>query len=136
MLAEALRLVGERQIQSPEFDAKLTELVRLAGNMDGGEQIKQIVKDLRDFVLSLPKLSPEVRLLLQDVNLNSGVVPLPIPPQVQAQQVTTHGVPGVLMVDSSMSLGAVIWQTRGIIYVVAGATSSSTQLLDSANSLH
>ncbi len=97
---------------------------------------KASLKDLRDFVLSLPKLSPEVRLLLQDVNLNSGVVPLPIPPQIRAQQVRTHGAPGVLMVDSSLSLGAVIWQTRGIIYVVAGATSDSAQLLDSANSLH
>lgn len=47
VLAEALRLVGERQIQSPDFDAKLSELVRLAGNMDGGERIKEIVKDLQ-----------------------------------------------------------------------------------------
>ncbi len=97
---------------------------------------KASLEDLRDFVLSLPKLSSGARLLLQNVNLNSGVVPLPIPPQIQAQQVMTHGARGVLMVDSSLSLGAVIWQTRGIIYVVAGATSDSAQLLDSANSLH
>jgi hypothetical protein len=97
---------------------------------------KASLKDLRDFALSLPKLLPEVRLLLQDVNLNSGVVPLPIPPQIQAQQVAIHGAPGVLMVDSSLAVGAVIWQTHGIIYVVAGATSSDAQLLDSANSLH
>ena len=97
---------------------------------------KASLEDLRNFVLSLPKLSPGARLLLQDINLHSGVVPLPIPPQIQAQQVMTHGARGVLMVDSSLSLGAVIWQTRGIIYVVAGATSDSAQLLDSANSLH
>ncbi len=95
---------------------------------------KASLKDLLDFALSLPKLSPGVRLLLQDVNLNSGVVPLPIPPQIQAQQVTTHGVQGVLMTDSSLSLGALIWQTHGIIYGVAGATSDSAQLLASANS--
>jgi hypothetical protein len=97
---------------------------------------KASLKELRDFVLSLPKLSPEVSLLLRDVNLDSGVVPLPIPPQVQAQNVTVQGVPGVSMVDSSLSVGAVIWQTHGIIYVVAGAASSEAQLLDSANSLH
>ena len=97
---------------------------------------KASLEDLRNFVLSLPKLLPEARALLQDVNLSSGVVPLPIPPQIQAQQVMTHGTQGVLMTDSSLSLGAVIWQTRGIIYMVAGATSDSTQLLDSANSLH
>ncbi|HEX9132619.1 MAG TPA: hypothetical protein VF844_10025, partial [Ktedonobacteraceae bacterium] len=97
---------------------------------------KASLKDLRDFVLSLPKLSPEVSLLLRDVNLDSGVVPLPIPPQIQAQQVTIQGAPGVLMADSSLSVGAALWQTHGIIYVVAGATSSDAQLLDIANSLH
>jgi hypothetical protein len=97
---------------------------------------KASLEDLRNFVLSLPKLTAGVRALLQDVNLSSGVVPLPIPPQIQAQQVTTHGVQGVLMTDSSLSLGAIIWQTHGIIYMVAGATSDSTQLLNSANSLH
>ena len=97
---------------------------------------KASLEDLSNFVLSLPKLNPTVRVLLQDVDLNSGVVPLPIPPQVQAQQVTTHGVQGVLMTDPSLSLGAIIWQTHGIIYMVAGATSDSTQLLNSANSLH
>ena len=97
---------------------------------------KASLEDLLNFVLSLPKLSPGARLLLQDVNLDSGVVPLPIPPQIQAQQVKIHGTQGVLMTDPSLSLGAVIWQTRGIIYVAAGATSDSAQLLDSANSLH
>jgi hypothetical protein len=97
---------------------------------------KASLEDLRNFILSLPKLSSGARLLLQDVNLNSGVVPLPIPPQIQTQQVTTHGVQGVLMTDSSLSLGAVIWQTGGIVYVIAGATGDSTQLLASANSLH
>jgi hypothetical protein len=97
---------------------------------------KASLKDLRDFALSLPKLAPEARLLLENVNLNSGVVPLPIPPQVQAQQIVTHGVPGVLMTDTSLAVGAVIWQNHGIIYAVGGATSNSAQLLDCANSLH
>ncbi len=97
---------------------------------------KASLEDLRSFLLSLPKLAPSVRVLLQDVNLTTGVVPLPIPAQLQAQSVTTHGVSGVLIVDSSLSLGAVLWQTGGIVYVVAGATSSGTQLMDSANSLN
>ncbi len=88
-----------------------------------------------DFALSLPKLSSGARLLLQDVNLNNGVVPLPIPPQIQAQQVTTHGTQGVLMTDSSLSLGVIVWQTHGIIYGIGGAISNSSQLLNSANSL-
>jgi hypothetical protein len=97
---------------------------------------KASLEDLRNFILSLPKLLPGARMLLQDVNLSTGVVPLPIPPQVQAQQVTTHGTQGVLMMDPSLSLGAVLWQTGGIVYMVACATSDRTQLMDSANSLH
>ena len=97
---------------------------------------KASLKDLRDFALSLPKLSQQARLLLQDVDLNNGVVPLPIPPQIQAQQVAIHGTQGVLMTDSSLSLSAVIWQKHGIIYGIGGATSDSAQLLDCANSLH
>ncbi|HLI08177.1 MAG TPA: zf-HC2 domain-containing protein [Ktedonobacteraceae bacterium] len=96
---------------------------------------KASLKDLLDFALSLPKLSPGARLLLQSVNLATGEVPLPIPPQVQAQKVSTHGVTGVMMTDSSLKLGAVIWQAHGIIYAVAGATSNGAQLLASANSL-
>ncbi len=96
---------------------------------------KASLEDLRSFILSLPKLSRSVRLLLQDVNLSTGVVPLPIPSQVQAEKVTTHGVQGVLMVDSSLSLGAILWQKDGIIYLVAGDTSDKTEIKASANSL-
>jgi hypothetical protein len=97
---------------------------------------KASLEDLRSFILSLPKLSTGARLLLQDVNLSTGVVPLPIPSQLQAEQVTTHNARGVMVVDPSLSLGAVVWQTGGVVYMVAGATSDSTQLMDSANSLH
>ena len=96
---------------------------------------KASLKDLRDFALSLPNLSSGARLLLQDVNLNSGVVPLPIPPQIQTQQVAIRGTQGVLMTDSSLSLGALVLQTHGIIYGIGGAINDSAQLLDSANSL-
>lgn len=46
-LADTIRLVGDRKIGTQEFTEKLSELVRLAGNMDGGERIKEIVKDLQ-----------------------------------------------------------------------------------------
>ena len=96
---------------------------------------KASLKDLRDFLLSLPKQSSQMRNLLQQIDLNTGTVPLPIPSGVNAQQVTTHGTSGILLADNSMSLALVLWQTQGIIYVVAAATNNSTQLLDTANSL-
>ena len=48
VLAEALRLVGERQIGSNEFTVQLAELVRLSDTMEDGEQIKLIVRDLQN----------------------------------------------------------------------------------------
>jgi hypothetical protein len=48
VLAEALRLVGDRQIGSAAFEAQLTELVRLSEAMENGVRVKQIVKDLQD----------------------------------------------------------------------------------------
>ncbi len=93
------------------------------------------LKELRDFFISLPGKSSQMQTLLRDIDLNTGTVPLPIPPQVNAQHVTAHGAPGVLLTDNSVSLGAVLWQTHGIIYVVATATSNATELLDTANSL-
>jgi hypothetical protein len=96
---------------------------------------KASLKDLRDFLLSLPKQSSQMRNLLQQIDLNTGTVPLPIPSGVNAQQVTTHGTSGILLADNSMSLALVLWQTQGIVYVVAAATNNSSQLLDTANSL-
>jgi hypothetical protein len=97
---------------------------------------KASLGDLQTFLLSLPKLSSDARLLLQNLDLSNGMVPLPVLPQFQAQQVTTHGTKGIMLVDSSLSVGVLIWQTQGIIYVAAGETSDKTQLLNSANSLH
>ena len=48
VLAEALRLVGERQIGSDAFAVQLAELVRLSDTMEDGEQIKRIVRDLQN----------------------------------------------------------------------------------------
>ncbi len=56
VLAEALRLVGERQIGSAAFERQLSELVRLSETMDDGEQVKRIVKDLQD---AKAELSPD-----------------------------------------------------------------------------
>jgi hypothetical protein len=93
------------------------------------------LKDLRDFFLSLPGQANDVRTLIQQVDVTNGVVPLPIPPQVHAQQVTTHGTSGVLLTEQSLKVGAVLWQAQGIIYLVATQTGDSTALLATTNSL-
>jgi len=48
VLAEALRLVGNRQIGTKAFADQLTELVRLSKTMESDSQIMQIVMDLQN----------------------------------------------------------------------------------------
>lgn len=95
---------------------------------------KASLKDLRDFLLSLPKLAPEMRAILQQINLENGTVPLPIPREVAAQQVTIHGAPGVVLVDSSLKVGGLVWQARGIIYMIATVSTGSADLQAIASS--
>lgn len=93
------------------------------------------LSQLRDFFISLPDQSNEVRMLLQHVDIQNGIVPLPIPPQLHAQQVTAHGSSAVLVNEQSLKLGAVLWQSHGIIYLLAAQTGNSNELLETANSL-
>jgi hypothetical protein len=94
------------------------------------------LSQLRDFFVSLPDQSNEVRTLLQHVDIQNGIVPLPIPPQLHAQQVTAHGSSAVLVSEQSLKISAVLWQSQGIIYLLAAQTGNSTELLETANSLH
>lgn len=95
---------------------------------------KASLKDLRDFLLSLPRLVPEMRAILQQLDLEKGIVPLPIPREVAAQQITVHGAPGVVLVDSSLKVGGLVWQARGIIYMIATVSTSSADLQAIASS--
>ena len=95
---------------------------------------KASLKDLRDFLLSLPKLAPDMRAILQQLDLENGTVPLPIPRAVAAQQITVRGAPGVVLVDSSLKVGGLVWQARGIIYMIATVSTSSADLQAIASS--
>jgi len=95
---------------------------------------KVSLKDLRDFLLSLPKLAPEMHAILQQLDLANGTVPLPIPRVVAAQQVTVRGAPGVVLVDSSLKVGGLVWQAHGMIYMIATVSTSSADLQAIASS--
>jgi hypothetical protein len=104
------------------------------------------LQELRDVALSLPGLPPQLVTQLRQIDLNSGVVPLPIPAGIDSQSVTVHGTQGLLLTSNISTTipqlkkfpagSAVVWQTHGIIYAVGGTISDTNQLLNSANSLH
>jgi hypothetical protein len=93
------------------------------------------INELRDFLLSLPSISPSLVSQLKSIDLNSGTIPIPVPPQITAQHVTIHGAPGLLLADNTPIGGGVLWQTHGMIYAVGGAVGNATQLMETANSL-
>ncbi|HEX3643426.1 MAG TPA: hypothetical protein VHV10_19235 [Ktedonobacteraceae bacterium] len=99
-----------------------------------GNASEDSLNELRTFILSLPKLSPELRELLQRVDPKSGIVPVPIPPQVNAQQVTINGATGLL---ASANQGQIVaWQANGVVYLIGTTVQDSTQLLAVARSFH
>src|SRR5437588_2012820 len=48
------------------------------------------LQELRDVVLSIPGLPPQLVTQLRQIDLNSGVVPLPIPSGINSQSVTVQ----------------------------------------------
>ncbi len=103
------------------------------------------LQELRDVALSLPGLPPQLVTQLSQIDLNSGVVPLPIPSGIDSQPITVQGTQGLLLTSNISTTipqlkkfpagSAVVWQTHGIIYAVGGTISNTNQLLNSANSL-
>ncbi len=100
------------------------------------------LQDLRAFLLSLPKLSPDMRDIIQHLDVDKGIVPLPIPSVMQAQKVTVDGASGVLVSDdtlkvngNSLALAGVIWQSHNTLYMIGGSGLSGNAILDTANSL-
>ena len=104
------------------------------------------LEELRNVALSIPGLPPQLVAQLKQIDLNSGVVPLPIPSGIDSQSITVHGTQGLLLTKNISTTipqfkkfpagSAVVWQTGGIIYAVGGTISNIKQLLKSANSLH
>jgi len=91
------------------------------------------ITQLRDFLLSLPNLSPSTHELLRHIDERTGTIPVPIPPQASSEQITIHGVPALLLKSNNTSV--VIWETQGIMYSAFLGSSDKTQLLDAVNSL-
>jgi hypothetical protein len=93
---------------------------------------KASLSDLRAFLLSLPKLTPDLHNLVAHTDVNSGVIPVPIPSGAHGQQISLQGVQGVSLSYAKGNL--IVWQKQGIVYLVTAYGSDSAQLLKSAQS--
>jgi hypothetical protein len=76
---------------------------------------------VRDYLLSLPGLSPDLAAQLRSLSADGGTLPLPVP----ADQVTTSsaevgGLPATVLTSRNGTMGAVVWVDSGVVTGVAG----------------
>ncbi|HZA83896.1 MAG TPA: hypothetical protein VFC13_20895, partial [Actinomycetes bacterium] len=84
---------------------------------DGGATLEE----LRELVLRLPGLPPEVVRQLRDIDDWRNTLPLPVPAgQVQWRDATVQGAEAVGFADPNGRLHALLWQRDGNIWGVAG----------------
>jgi len=88
---------------------------------------------LREDLLSVPGLPPDVVAQIRAVHDWQHTLIIPVPSGATTQQVTVHGVPGLLI--SGPQGSAVLWQQNGILHGVVG-TFDSTTVLRVAQSVH
>ena len=93
------------------------------------------VKDLEDYVLSLPEVSPDLAKEIRAVGDPTATLPVPIPVDLaNSHSVNVQGVKGVEVGDNTGLGSGVIWEKDGIIYAVGGPLTED-QSLPIANSL-
>ncbi len=80
---------------------------------------------LEKFLLSQPGVPAGVSEQLQLLGNPGTVLPVPVPPGADEQQLTIGGVPAVLVSDRSGAVSGVVWESRdGIVHGVGGLLDS------------
>lgn len=80
-------------------------------------------RQIEDYVLSIPGLSPDLKTALQGIQNPSSTLIIPIPVgYTSSTQVTINGASGVAIGDNTGTGGGVLWVGKdGYVYAVAGA---------------
>jgi hypothetical protein len=107
------------------------EAKELVVSVDGNATLDEV----RDFLLSLPGVPPEVASQLRNIQDWQNTLPIPVPAdKVGWQQTTIAGGQGLLLADNSGIGSGAIWQHDGQVYGVAGQLKSA-EIQRIANSL-
>ncbi|HEV7188451.1 MAG TPA: hypothetical protein VGN28_11200 [Blastococcus sp.] len=84
---------------------------------------------LRDYLLSLPGVSPELAAKLRTFTGDGTTLPLPVPAdQVNSSTADVNGHPATVLVTKDQSMAAVVWVDSGVITAVAGAVGGDEVL--------
>ena len=93
------------------------------------------VKQLEDYLLAQPGISPELAAAIKAIGDPSSTLPIPVPVEyATASTVTVQGVQGVALGDNTGVGAGVIWIKNGQVYGVAGTVKLS-DAIDLANHL-
>ena len=92
------------------------------------------VAQIKHELLAQPGLSPSVKAAIGAIDSPTGNLPIPIPGDINAHDVTVQGVKGTAVGDSTGLGSAVIWIKGGRVYGVAG-TFTEDEIKAVANSL-
>jgi hypothetical protein len=115
--------------------ADLPQLVIVKSNAPVATSTQVSVKQLRDYLLSVPGISPELTKAIKALDPNGTTLPVPVPVEyATSSKVTVQGVPGVALGDNTGVGAGVIWVKSGAVYAVAG-TIKLSDALDVANHL-
>jgi hypothetical protein len=77
---------------------------------------------LRDYLLSLPGLSPQLAEQLRSFTGDGTTLPLPVPAdQVSSSTADVNGHSATVLVTKDQSMAAVVWVDHGVLTAVAGA---------------
>jgi len=100
----------------------LPELVIVKSSAPSATSTQVTVKQLEDYVLSQPGITPELKAAVQAIGDPSTTLLIPIPVEyATSKDVTVQGVKGVALGDNTGVGAGVIWVKNGVVYAVAGS---------------
>ena len=86
-------------------------------------------KQLENYILSLPGLSPQLAAAIRSIGDPSTTLPIPVPIEyATSSKVSVQGVQGVALGDNTGLGSAVIWIKNGDVFAVAGPLKQSVVL--------
>jgi hypothetical protein len=108
------------------------EAKELVVSVDGNATLDEV----RDFLLGLPGVPPDVANQLRNIQDWQNTLPIPVPAdKVGWQQTTIAGGQGLLLADNSGIGSGALWQRDGQVYGVAGELKAA-DIQRIANGLH
>lgn len=131
-----LEVFGDiKKSASDASELNLPQLVVAASTAPVVTSTQVTAKQLEDYLLSVPGLSPQLASTIRSLGDPSTTLLIPVPVQyATSTKVTVQGVQGVALGDNTGIGSAVIWIKNGTVYGVVGALKQS-DVLSIANHL-